>query len=210
MSLVAIMQYFKLRLRHQLEWVDLINLLNHTGQVPIASTALGLTRLALLVVTKCIKLLKKLLRARDYDTSYVISELESLRDNEMRMLDLKLAEFLRAQRSHLKTFDYKQHMARTVTTFKWSNLKKGTPVFWIFIFGVVEASCAYWSTSQTVRQIGWLVEFLPWVQLVVSQFKMFLSNEIVDEDGQPTTKVEVQQGQDGLIVTKEGNVDDSN
>lgn len=124
------------------------------------------------------------------------------------MLDLQLDEFLTAQRNHLKTFDYKQHMARTVTTMKWGNVTKGTPMFWIFIFGLGEASCAYFVGQPQVQKIGWLMLILPWIQLVVSQIKMFISKEVVDADG--AEEVEVKAGEGGkLIVSKNNDVIDN-
>lgn len=92
-------------------------------------------------------------------------------------------------------------MARTVTTFKWDNLKKGTPVFWIFVFGIIEGSCAYFAGQETVKQYPLLILLLPWIQWLVGQFKMFISNEVVTGD-EAHEKVSVEGGEDGKLIVK--------
>lgn len=102
------MSSWMLKKAHRMDWEDLISRLNHTGRIPLASTALGLIKLVLLVVSKCIESLEKLSDKQDPIINSVILELRSLRNTELLMLHNKVEEFLKAQRDHLNDFKFKQ------------------------------------------------------------------------------------------------------
>jgi len=98
-----------LKTAHRSDWQTLISLLNHTGMIPHEATALGLTELISRALSRCIYSLKMLLREKDYRTGPVIEELEGIALAEMEMLHDKLEDVLKAQRNHLRNFDFKQN-----------------------------------------------------------------------------------------------------
>jgi hypothetical protein len=94
---------------HTNAFAALISTINHEGQVPIASTALGLTNLISLALTKCISLLLELLERKDWNTSLVIEELQQIKGCEIPMVRSKVAELLLTIRKVLEEFDHRQN-----------------------------------------------------------------------------------------------------
>ena len=65
------------------------------------------------------------------------------------------------------------------TTVKWSNLFAGTPVSVLFWFGILEGIIAIVQSAEWVSDYKWLYRLLPIVAFVLSNFKLFINNEVV-------------------------------
>jgi hypothetical protein len=65
------------------------------------------------------------------------------------------------------------------TTVKWSNLFAGTPVSVLFYFGVAEGIIAIVQAAEWVSDYPWLYRLLPIAAFVLSQFKLFINNEVI-------------------------------
>jgi uncharacterized protein YlxW (UPF0749 family) len=77
---------------HQRVFQEMISRVHHKGIVPISASALGLTYVISLEMSKCITLLEKLQNERDWKTYIVSSELLRIMNEEMTLLQLKLQE----------------------------------------------------------------------------------------------------------------------
>src|SRR6478609_545521 len=72
-----------LALKHEQEFAELIDKMNHEGPIPHSASAIGLLSLTLSAVLNCISLLDALLKAQDWNTTKVITELREIVANEM-------------------------------------------------------------------------------------------------------------------------------
>lgn len=94
---------------HRQEFQDMIARINHEGQVPIASTALGLTGLISTAILRCLNSLKDLRANQDYNTSSVSEELSGIRSLEVHLLYVKISDLLLAIREVLDEYDHNQN-----------------------------------------------------------------------------------------------------
>lgn len=97
-----------LKQAHRLDWDELINRLNHTGKIPISTTALGLIGLVSLGISRLLSYLEKHYGGPDFDIKFVTLALRETMDT-LAILHFKFAEFIRTQREHLKDFEFKRN-----------------------------------------------------------------------------------------------------
>lgn len=94
--------------KHRQEFQDLISKVNHENQIPIASTAQGLTGLISWALTKCLSLLADLRERQDWNTLSVTREILGIRNVEVFMLDAKLRDLIESIRKVLDDYNHKQ------------------------------------------------------------------------------------------------------
>lgn len=97
-----------LKAAQRLDWDELISRLNHTGKIPIATTALGLIGLVSLATSKLLTYCERNAGGPDFDIKFVTLALRETLDT-LAILHHKFGEFIRAQRNHLKDFEYKRN-----------------------------------------------------------------------------------------------------
>lgn len=93
---------------HRKEFEKLIDKVNHEGQIPIASTAQGLTGLISLGISRCLDSLKKLQDAQDWKTHIISEELSGIRGVELVLLYKKLQTLIDQIRSTLTENNFRQ------------------------------------------------------------------------------------------------------
>jgi hypothetical protein len=94
--------------KHRQQYAEFIAKVNHYGQVPIASTALGLIGLISLAMNRCLTWLEDLRKNKDWRTHSISTELSGIRSVELHMMENKLKELLQSIREVLEEHNHKQ------------------------------------------------------------------------------------------------------
>lgn len=97
-----------LKEKQRQEFEDLFQAVNHIGQVPIATSLVGLNYLISLGLDKNIKNLLKLYEAQDWNTSQVIIDLSGMKKVELQWQIDQAKLLLDTIRTVLKENNYKQ------------------------------------------------------------------------------------------------------
>jgi hypothetical protein len=96
-----------LAIKHEQQFAEMIDKMNHEGPIPHSASAIGLLSLTLSAVLNCISLLEGLLKSQDWNTTKIITELREIVANEMALLLRKLRDFLESRRQILR--EYNKH-----------------------------------------------------------------------------------------------------
>lgn len=98
----------RLTLKHEQDFAELINRFNHEGPIPHNASAVGLIALILSAQSRATSTLKERLKAKDWNTQTVITELEEITENELLLLHKKLSDFLESRRDILRDYNENQ------------------------------------------------------------------------------------------------------
>lgn len=94
--------------QHRINFAELISKINHEGQVPIASTALGLIVLISLAMNKCLSWLEALRNNKDWRTHSVSEELSGIKNVELSMAENRLRTLIKTIREVLEQNNHRQ------------------------------------------------------------------------------------------------------
>lgn len=95
-------------LRHEQEFAEMINKMNHHGDMKEGSTVAGLTAIISLGIWRCINSYRTLFEEKDWNTAGTTTELQAVVQNELAFLNRKMMDFLAVKRQILKDHDKHQ------------------------------------------------------------------------------------------------------
>lgn len=97
-----------LREEHRKEFEELIAKINHEGPIKEGVSAVGLMNLILWAIKNSITTLEKLYANKDWNTKAVTTELQEIVMVELRLLYIKVSDWVEAVRNHLRDYNHKQ------------------------------------------------------------------------------------------------------